>query len=389
VAKESTNLLMKTSSKKQSTINPPVTGRFDALYVHVPFCKNICDYCALYSTVNNDIDIRKQYLNKIISDLKLNTHLLNPLTSIFIGGGTPTQLREHELKELLDAIHLLPKAPNSEFTIECNPGTVDINKFEIMKSAGVNRLSFGAQSTTSKTRNTLGRRTSHRQLTTAIDNAKKTGFTNINIDLIYGIPGQTMDDWTQDLNTALDMDLPHYSAYSLILEEGTKLAEKYDSVDDENAVLMYDQADKLLSRNSLRRYEISNYAKKGKKCRHNYDIWKGHTYLGLGPAACSFDGNQRWTQINDLKKWLEGTPPEEDTLPKNARLAEIIAFGFRTSDGWAKSELLSLYDTNCLDLFKEIFSDLATQNLIIDENDHLKPTATGLLFADSLAEAFI
>ncbi len=389
MAKEFTNLQMKTSSKNHNITNTATAGRFNALYIHVPFCKNICDYCALYSTVNNDLDVRTRYLHKILDDLNKNTKQFNSLTSIFIGGGTPTQLREHELKELLDATLSLPKAANFEFTVECNPSTVNIEKFKIMRESGVNRLSFGAQSTTAKTRNTLGRRTSHRQLSTAITNAQNTGFSNINIDLIYGIPGQTMNDWTQDLNTAIDMKLPHYSAYSLILEEGTKLAEKYTSVDDELAVLMYEQAGKILSKTGLNRYEISNYAEQGKECRHNYDIWKGNTYLGIGPAACSFDGHQRWTQIKDLNKWLDGVAAEEDYLPKNERLAEIIAFGFRTTAGWAKPELLNLYETNCLELFKEIFADLTSQGLIIDDGIHLKPTETGLLFADSLAEAFI
>jgi oxygen-independent coproporphyrinogen-3 oxidase len=389
LANASINSPMKTSSKKAIDL-VPVAGHYNSLYIHVPFCRNICDYCALYSVVNNDRNVRKMYLDKISAGLEENQQYISSLSSIFIGGGTPTQLTATELETFLLSIKTYSgKLSNCEFSVECNPGTVTPEKFDIMKDLGVNRLSFGAQSPTSKTRNTLGRRTSHRQLLSAIENARNSGFENINIDLIYGVPGQELDNWLEDLNSALELKLPHYSAYSLILEEGTVLADKYDHVDDEAAVEMYDAAEAVLSRADLSRYEISNYSKPGMHCHHNYDIWMGKTYLGLGPAACSFNGEQRWAQINDLNRWLDGEAAEVDFLPMNERLAEIIAFGFRTVEGWKKSDLKDLHGHDSLKLFNNIFNDLFEEELICETDESIKPTKHGLLFADTIAEAFL
>ena len=366
------------------------TGLFKSLYVHVPFCKNICDYCALYSVVNNESSTRNRYLAKIKKDLEKSSNKLLPLASIFIGGGTPSQLTNDELESLLKTINdICTFEDDFEFTIECNPSSITLEKLQIMKSAGVNRLSFGAQSTTRKTRNTLGRRTSESQLLAAIDNAKSTGFTNLNVDLIYGIPGQSMEDWLEDLLKIKSLNLPHISAYSLILEEDTVLSSKYDELDDELAVEMYKKASEVLVSDNIYRYEISNYSKPGFECRHNYHIWKGATYLGIGPAASSFDGVNRWTEIRDLNKWLEGAQAELDDISTEARLAEIVAFGFRTVNGWTKNELTGLYDLNAFELFSDTFEELKQDNLLLENAERIFPSENGLLFADDIAEAFL
>ena len=365
-------------------------GFFKSLYIHVPFCKNICDYCALYSVVNNESSTRNRYLDKIESDLKKNKDRLLVLSSVFIGGGTPSQLTEEELQRLLNTVRqTCTLDPDCEFSIECNPSSITFEKLKIMKEYGVNRLSFGAQSTTRKTRNTLGRRTSKKQLLEAIENAQNAGIENINVDLIYGIPGQTLEDWLEDLRNIKSLNLPHLSAYSLILEENTVISDKYDELDDELAVEMYKVAAKELQGNDVFRYEISNYSKENMQCRHNFHIWKGATYLGIGPAASSFDGKQRWTEIRDLNKWLEGVPPEMDDLPPLSRLAEIVAFGFRTVSGWSYKELENLYSMNALEEFSDIFTELIDEGLLIDENKQIRPSEKGLLFADDIAESFL
>ena len=379
----SKNHLLTDSSFKQRQ-------QYKSLYIHVPFCKNICDYCALYSVVNNESSVRNRYLQKIADDLKLNAFQLKPLSTLFVGGGTPSQLNEEELKKFLSSIQDSCKFENDyEFSIECNPSSITPEKLSIMKDFGVNRLSFGAQSTTRKTRNTLGRRTSESQLLKAISDAKSTGFENINVDLIYGIPGQTMADWLEDLHKIKKLQLPHISAYSLILEEDTVLSSKYDELDDELAVKMYNKAAEELVFEDIYRYEISNYSLPGFECRHNYHIWKGATYLGIGPAASSFDGEKRWTQIRDLTKWLEGAEPEIDDISESARLAEIVAFGFRTVDGWQKSELTELYGYNALEQFSDIFNELYEEGLLLEMNGKIFPSEQGLLFADDIAEAFL
>ena len=383
---------MKTYSKNQlltdSSFRQP--QHFKSLYIHIPFCKNICDYCALYSVVNNESSVRKRFLAKIEHDLKQNIQRLTPLETIFIGGGTPSQLTENELIILLSAIAGNCKfEKNCEFTIECNPSSITPEKLAIMKAHGVNRLSFGAQSTTRKNRNTLGRRTSEEQFLKAIADAENAQFKNINADLIYGIPGQTMEDWLVDLKKIKSLKLPHISAYSLILEEDTVLSSRYDTLDDELAVEMYNKAAEELVFDDIYRYEISNYSRPGFECRHNYHIWQGATYLGIGPAASSFDGEKRWTEIRDLNKWLEGVPPEIDDISPKARLAEIVAFGFRTVNGWLKSDLRDLYGRDALKEFSEIFENLCEEELLLESQDRFHPSAQGLLFADDIAEAFL
>ena len=181
--------------------------------------------------------MRRDYLRKISSGLEEEHQRLAVLDSIFIGGGTPTQLNEDELISLLTSVNAATqKSRDMEFSVECNPATVNAEKFRIMKQHGVNRLSFGGQSTSRKTRRALGRRSSNHQLYSAIDLARSSGFENINIDMMYGIPGQSLEDWEQDLDNIIKLDLPHFSAYSLILEEDTPLAKIYDGVDDDMAV---------------------------------------------------------------------------------------------------------------------------------------------------------
>ncbi|MCH2204476.1 MAG: radical SAM family heme chaperone HemW [Lentisphaerales bacterium] len=363
---------------------------YHSLYIHVPFCKNICDYCDLYSIVNNENSSRNAYLKKIAVGLQQNSPRLQQLQSIFIGGGTPSQLTPNEMKVFFKSINDYTSfGTDCEFSVECNPVSISPEKLQILNESGVNRLSFGAQSTTRKTRHTLGRRTSRSQLETALENAQEQGFKNINIDLIYGIPGQTLEDWQEDLKVALSYDLPHYSAYSLILEEDTALSKRYDSVDDELAVDMYNLTEEMLSNQKLIRYEISNYANPGKHCRHNYDIWKGASYLGLGPAAASFDGTTRWTQIRDLEKWLANEAPDVDELPSKERIGEILSFGFRTVNGWRKEELTNLLGHDALRLFKDTFEQLLQDELLQLTDNSYKPTKNGLLFADTIAESFI
>ena len=363
---------------------------YHSLYIHVPFCKHICDYCDLYSIVNNENNTRTAYLTKIAEQLQENSDRLQELKSIFIGGGTPSQLTPEEMSVFLKAINSFTKREaNTEFTVECNPVSITPEKLTILKEAGVNRLSYGAQSTTRKTRNTLGRRTSKSQLEKALSHSKECGFTNINIDLIYGVPGQTIEDWQEDLKVALSYELPHYSAYSLILEENTEISKRFDTVDDELAVDMYNITEEMLSTQGLNRYEISNYSKPSFHCNHNYDIWKGATYLGIGPAAASFDGVNRWAQIRDLQKWLDNQAPEVDDIPIKERIGEVLSFGFRTINGWHEDELTNLLGENALELFSDTFEELIATDLLKINNNFYKPTENGLLFADSIAESFI
>ena len=364
------------------------SGQFESLYIHVPFCRNICDYCALYSLVENSPEVRQRYLKRLRNDLDKNRAALKQIKTIFIGGGTPSALRPAELRELLSGLSDLSPCLE-EFSVECNPSTVDDEKFAVLREFGVNRLSFGGQSTSRKTRKSLGRRTGDRELFTALEMAQKHGFENFNVDMIYAVPGQSLADWQYDLQCVLDFGVKHFSAYSLILEEGTVLSEKYDETDDDLAVEMYDLCAESLQEHGLKRYEVSNYSLPGNECLHNLGIWQGATYLGLGPAAGSFDGEDRWMEKADLMAWLDGAKVESDEISPLERAAEVIAFGFRTVEGWKKERLTAFYGSDILKRFSRVLEDLKNQGFLIEDQVSWKPSEQGLLFADEVALALI
>lgn len=336
------------------------------------------------------MSVRDQYLAKMDADLQQNSKSLQKLNTIFIGGGTPTQLSPTELETLMKSIHSSVQLNEGyEFSVEINPGTVTAEKLEVLKAYGVNRLSFGGQTTSRKTRKLLGRRTTHEQLLEAISMSRATGFDNLNVDLIYGVPGQTLEDWEFDLQELLSLGLKHFSAYSLILEEGTVLSERYDEVDDELAVDMYHMTEDYARKFGLRRYEVSNYSKPNFECRHNFDIWLGASYLGIGPAASSFDGIDRWNQIADLKKWLAGTEADYDRIEPFQRACEVMMFGLRTTRGWKEEELNKLFAKDVFKDSKLPLKELMDEGLLVRENSYLRPTEEGLLFADTVAEALL
>ncbi len=363
---------------------------YQSLYLHVPFCRHICDYCALYSIVDDRDSTRDAYLAKMTAQLQTHSAELQNLDSIFIGGGTPSALTPDQLRLLLAAVNLNTRRRDScEWTVECNPGSVTEEKIALLAAAGVNRLSFGAQSTTRSTRRTLGRRTGDRELRQALAIARAAGFQRLNADLIYGVPGQSLADFQHDLDSLLAEGLSHISAYSLILEEGTPLAARIDEVDDALAVEMDTLAGEVLSRAGLQRYEISNHARPGEESRHNLGIWLGAKYLGLGPAAASFDGLRRWTERPDLQAWLQGALPEDDPLSPEKRAAEVVAFGFRTASGWPKKLLRDLHGVNALELLLPVFRRLEADGLLEETPEAWKPSRRGLLFADLVAAELI
>ena len=323
-------------------------------------------------------------------DLQVSSQYLQSVETIFIGGGTPTQLSPDELKHLMESIQSsVNLREDYEFSVEINPGTVTKEKLEVLKDFGVNRLSYGGQTTSRKTRNLLGRRTTHEQLLNAVEMSKELGFNNLNVDLIYGVPGQTLEDWESDLQELLSLGLNHFSAYSLILEEGTVLSQRYDEVDDDMAVEMYHMTERYAKSFGLRRYEVSNYSKEGFECRHNFGIWLGASYLGIGPAASSFDGTDRWNQIADLRKWLAGEEPDYDRIEQVQRAAEVMMFGLRTTRGWKLDELKALFGLDVLDFADLPLAELMDEKLLVLEGEFLKPTEEGLLFADTVAEALL
>ncbi len=372
--------------------------KFRNLYIHVPFCRSKCAYCAFYSLENASPKKMEEWLDQLSRHLESALPDCEAFRSIYIGGGTPTLLPVPLLKRLFGRIRSLADIlPDAEISMECNPGTLTEAKAEA--AAGfVNRVSMGVQSFRPENLRRIGRRSGDlRSVSPAFSLWRSVGIRNIGIDLIYAIPGQTLEEWTDDLEQAAALKPDHLSAYSLSLEEGSRLdslfrenenPEKFP--DDAAAADMWEAAgDILLSKAGLPRYEISNYASSSRECRHNQNVWHGDTLLGLGPAAASFDGTLRFTQIPSLSAWLSGAPPENDPLPKEKRAREIFVMGLRTVRGWRAEEFCDASGGIAWDCFARDIERCADDDLLELSSDTVRPTHKGLLFWNTLAGELI
>jgi len=369
-----------------------MTRPFTSLYVHVPFCAAKCDYCAFYSIPGASTKLRRRYLERVAAEMAASAPLCARMQSIYVGGGTPSFLALEELETLLSSVRAqVPTAVGTEFTVECNPDSLTPAKVAVLARHGVNRVSLGIQSFNPKLRRTIGRRGSLEGLAQALEALKANGLTNVGMDLIYAIPGQTLEDWRSDLCRSVKAGVQHISTYELTAEEGARLSEgKLPPADEALCVAMWEEAAEATAPAGFRRYEVSNLARPGYECRHNSEIWHGETYLGVGPAASSFDGDVRRTNRTDLEAWLSGAAPEEDRLPPESRAAEILALGFRTTKGWTREEFRSRTGFDYVELRGELLAELAREGLLeIDGSDAIRPTARGLLFADHVARRLV
>lgn len=354
------------------------------LYIHVPFCNGKCDYCAFYSEPEVNLEAANQWLKKIQQDSAV--HIFSkPLETVYLGGGTPTALPPDVLQKLMQWIKTLPLAENAEITSECNPGSLTPEKAEIL-SGTVNRISMGVQSFQPELLRKIGRKTTPAQVEQTFHLLRAhTSILRIGLDLICALPGQSMKQWEDDLKQALSYQPEHISAYMLIPEPGTPFTEKYGEeslLPEELQAEMWEFAGDFLEHHGMPRYEISNHALPGGECRHNQNVWHGKTYLGLGPSACSFDGTDRFTNAAPLRDWLDGAPPEIDSIPEDLRKREIFMMGLRTVRGWGKEEF------DWQDFLPEI-KQLAEDGLIIFSDHAVKPTRHGLLCWNAIAETLI
>ena len=268
--------------------------------------------------------------------------------------------------------------------MEANPDSLSEQKIAIMAAHGVTRISMGIQSFEPRIRATLGRCGHLEGLENKVDALRKAGIRRVNFDFIYNVPGQTPEDFRKDLHKALQLKPDHVSAYALTIEEGTPLAAHGTCVNDDDFPEYWRFADEILAEGGLRRYEISNFAKINCECRHNNDIWHGGTYLGIGPAATSFDGMDRWTQIANLSKWLDGEDAEMDILPLDKRDAEILAFGMRTVDGWTWRQFAECVGVDAKVIRGKELARLERLGLVTIDDNGFRPTARGLLFNDDI-----
>lgn len=367
---------------------------YASLYIHVPFCSGKCDYCAFYSLPDdhNAAETHRLYLRRLEEEFQRFQVHCQSLRSIYIGGGTPSVLSEQELSDLLALINrTFTREKDCEWTVEANPDSLTREKLAIAVSAGVNRLSMGIQSFAPTWRQLLGRKGTLDNLEEIQLACRRLGLHNLNLDLIYAIPGQTPEDFQHDLRQACECYRPsHLSAYALSIEAETEISKRLKpSPDDELFLEFWRCADDTCRQFGLERYEISNFAVPGRQCRHNFEIWHGQTYLGCGPAAVSFDGRNRRGNPSNLHDWLAGAAGTEDILPPDSRAAEILAFGMRTTAGWDCQQFRALTGYDPQQLRGEAIDQLCRQGLLADTVHDIHPTRKGLLFNDNILAELI
>jgi len=354
------------------------------LYVHVPFCAAKCHYCAFYSRPGT-FEQMTGYVDAVLTELKQHAATLTPST-IFFGGGTPSllsvRLWQHllgEMRQCLAPLDIL------EWTIECNPSTVDREKAALWRTAGINRISLGVQSFEDRLLRVLGRLHTAQQAVETYRLLRADGFDNLNLDLMFGLPGQTLDDWRDTLRQAVALVPEHIATYCLTAEEGTALAGL--APEEERSLAMYEMTMEQLTAAGYRHYEISNFAQPGYECAHNVACWEGKDYLGLGPSACSTVGNRRWQNVADTGRYIEAVRHQqaiigfEETLSPELRQTERVAFGLRMTNGVPASWVR--------DRWRVEIAGLLRDGLVCWREERLQLTRRGLRFADEVAAAFV
>ena len=365
------------------------------IYVHVPFCLRKCNYCDFCSYPNVNAELRAKYISNLIDEIRSYSNRSISVDTIFFGGGTPTLLSENEFENITNEIYKTFRVDGAvEFSVEANPKTVDQNRLSFMKSLGVNRLSIGMQSIHANELKKLGRIHTHKDFLVAFSNARETGFNNINVDIMYGIPDQTPASFEQTINAITSLAPEHISMYSLILEENTPLfidseAYKFPSEDDE--IEMYRLAQGVLSSFGYEHYEISNYALSGCRCRHNMKYWQGKEYLGFGVAAHSFYNGVRFGNISDISGYccdVENRTSKEDN-EQSDRAFEYIMLHLRLSDGFSLSEFTKEFGFEPKFVYSEKFKRLVENKLIRFDGDKISLSDEGFYVSNSIISDFL
>ena len=365
------------------------SARYRNLYIHVPFCRGKCGYCAFYSHPEPDPALMDAWLERIRRDLRAAEPGLQEVHTVYFGGGTPSLLPEKTLRELILAVaRHVRLTPDAEVTLEATPESVTPEK--CAAAAGfVNRVSMGVQSFSPELlRNALRRAMKPGTAEHALELWKsEAGIDNLGIDLIFGLPGETPAQWESDLHRAAGLPVRHISAYSLMIEPGTPMAGTGYVPDEELTADMWEAAGSILSAHGFPRYEISNYAKEGFQARHNQNIWHGETLLGLGPSASGFDGIDRFTEPPSLSRWLAGDAPERDAIPRDRRVREIFIMGLRTVRGWGAGEFQRAAGVEAE--FPELTGAEHSGLIERGPGGEVRPTAKGLAFWNDLAEMLL
>ena len=369
-----------------------------SLYIHIPFCKQKCLYCDFpsYSGKEKFMDEYIDGLNKEILE-KAEKY---SISSIFIGGGTPSYLNDLSLERLLVILNKLNLKEKMEFTIECNPGTLNRKKLELMKKYKVNRISMGLQSTKNSILKEIGRIHNYEDFKNNYFLAREIGFDNINVDLMFGLPNQKLDEWQESLVEIAKLEPEHISVYSLIIEEGTHFYDLYEKnklnlpeEDDERS--MYLVSKDILDRYGYHQYEISNFAKAGKECFHNKVYWKCNEYLGLGVSASSFVDKKRIKNLDDIQEYIEKINNKESIVEEiyvnnvKDNMEEFMFMGLRMIEGININEFKKRFNKDINEVYGDIIEKNIKKELLIYKSEKLFLSEKGIEISNYVMSDFI
>lgn len=372
-----------------------------SLYIHIPFCAQKCLYCDFPSFARKD-HLRKAYieaLNKEIISLREKHNNLE-INTIFIGGGTPSVLETHELECLLKEVAKLNMAKDIEYSMECNPGNLTEEKLEVMKKYGVNRISMGLQAKQDNLLKGLGRIHNYKTFKENFLLAKKVGFNNINVDLMFGLPNQSLNEWEETLREIISLEPAHISAYSLIIEEGTAFYNLYENdklklPTEEEERKMYHLAKKILEENGFNQYEISNYAKEGKECRHNLAYWNMDNWIGVGSAAASYINGKRIKNISSVEEYIDSINEKGEAVEeiinnsKNDNMEEFMFMGLRKINGIDENEFKNRFSMNINDVYGEILNKYIDEGLLIRKSGRIFLSEKGIEISNIIMADFL
>lgn len=372
------------------------------LYVHIPFCASRCIYCGFYSTTGKE-SLQDSYIDAIIKEYRARKSYLGgeKIKTIYLGGGTPSLLSFDNLRRLgsffvdegiiaNSSTQDICKESVEEFTMECNPNDISEELCHTLEEIGVNRVSLGIQTFSDDRLSFLRRRHRSCEIAPAIEMLRRCGIDNISIDLMFGFPGETIEEWRNDIEKALSLNVEHISAYSLMYEEGTPLYSMLERGEisensENNSVEMYDCLVDMLEAHGYEHYEISNFAKPGKRSMHNSSYWNGTIYLGLGAAAHSYDGVSREWNVSDIRQYIDGMTQgprnyEREELDSDTRYNDLVTTALRTKEGIN----LSLLESRYYNYIKRYARESISNGLLEETDGHLRLTRKGYYVSDTV-----
>ncbi len=371
-----------------------------ALYIHLPFCRRKCHYCSFISYAGRENDI-PHYLEALKKELRRRSHG-ESVTTIYLGGGTPSLLPADSIGSLLSEINTLFSVDkDAEITMEANPGTVDAAYLKAVRQAGISRLSLGIQSFRDEELKMLGRIHTAAEAKQAVGFARQAGYDNLNLDFIYGLPGQTKANWQDSLEQALRLNPEHLSLYALTLEHDTPMQLLIDKgtlpkIDPDLSADLYELAEDLLEKHDYIHYEISNWAKGGKECRHNLVYWHNLPYLGAGAAAHSCIDGHRLANTSDLDKYLTdfsgdvlGKPEMDESISQELELAETAILGLRLGEGIEKEAIKTRFGVDITERYRRQLEEMVGAGLLQQSNGNISLTRRGRLLSNEVFWRFL